>query len=233
MTWFKQLFPSLLVPVILLGVGCSQISQVEIPAVIEEEPEVVTMEAAPTEVTFENGSYILTPEGSSIAWSAKKRVGATHVGTVGTQEGSFVVEQGQIVGGSVVADMSAIINTDLTDEKLNTMLINHLKSDDFFGVETYPTATFAIADVAVLAGDASANYTVTGGMTIKGIEQEISFPALFAITDIGVQITGTATLDRTLWDVRYGSDKFFDNLGDGLIEDEFTFTFDLLFTAGE
>ena len=74
---------------------------------------------------------------------------------------------------------------------------------------------------------------MTGTMLIKGIENEISFPVQFTKTDDGVRVKGTMTLDRTLWDVRFGSDKFFDNLGDGLIEDEFTLTFDMLFNVVE
>ena len=30
---------------------------------------------------------------------------------------------------------------------------------------------------------------------------------------------GEFTLNRTLWEVRYGSNKFFDNLGDNVIDD--------------
>ena len=154
-------------------------------------------------------------------------------GTVQAPEGAFVVEQGQVVGGTLVADMTTIADVDLTDEKFNTMLVNHLKSDDFFSVETYPTATFAISEVVPLEGVEGSTHRVTGSMTIKGIEQEISFPATFVESDAGLQVTGTAVLDRTLWDVRFGSDKFFDNLGDGLIEDDFTLTFNMLFAPSK
>lgn len=228
MTMFKQLFPTLLVPVILLGAGCTQSAQIDVEPVVEAEVQEET-----SVEPFEDGSYTLSAQESSIAWNAQKRVGAKHNGTVQVQEGAFVVEQGQVVGGTLVADMTTLVDLDLTDEKFNTMLVNHLKSDDFFSVETYPTATFAISEVVVLEGVEGSTHRVTGSMTIKGIENEISFPAVFAATQTGLQVTGTATLDRTLWDVRFGSDKFFDNLGDGLIEDEFMLTFDMLFVAGE
>lgn len=234
MTMFKQLFPTLLVPVILLGAGCTQSSSLTVEPVVEEttqEADVQVEEA--TAVTFEDGSYTLDATQSSLAWNAQKRVGAKHRGTVVVQEGAFVVEQGQVIGGTVVADMTTIVDLDLTDEKFNTMLVNHLKSDDFFAVETYPTALFAISEVTELEGVEGSTHRVTGSMTIKGIENEISFPAVFASDETGLQVTGTATLDRTLWDVRFGSDKFFDNLGDGLIEDEFMLTFNMLFVATE
>lgn len=224
-----------MVPVILLGAGCSQSAQIEGQPVVEEEaqePTIFIQEEASAEI-FEDDTYTLNAEESSIAWNAQKRVGAKHNGTVQVQEGAFVVEQGQVIGGTVVANMTTIVDLDLTDEKYNTMLVTHLKSDDFFAVETYPTATFAISEVAELEGVEGSTHRVTGSMTIKGIENEISFPAVFTATEAGLQVTGTATLDRTLWDVRFGSDKFFDNLGDGLIEDEFMLTFDMLFVAAQ
>ncbi len=231
-TMFKQLFPTLLVPVILLGAGCTQSASVVVEPVVEEEVVIEEVQVQ-EEVVFENGSYALNAEQSSIAWNAQKRVGAKHNGTIEVQEGAFIVEQGQIIGGTIVTDMTTIVDLDLTDEKFNTMLVTHLKSDDFFAVETYPTATFAISEVTAVEGIDGATHRVEGSMTIKGTENDISFPALLEVTETGIRVTGTATLDRTLWDVRFGSDKFFDNLGDGLIEDEFTLTFDMLFTASK
>lgn len=208
---------------ILLGAGCTSDVQVN-----QMQPG-----SEPEPFVFEDGSYVLSVQESTIAWSAQKRVGAKHNGTVEAQEGAFVIEQGQVIGGTMVANMTTIMDLDLTDEKFNTMLVNHLKSDDFFAVETYPTATFAVSEVVALEGIEGATHRVTGSMTIKGIEHEVSFPATFVNTQTGLQVTGTVTLDRTLWDVRFGSDKFFDNLGDGLIEDEFTLTFDMVFVSGE
>lgn len=224
---FKQLFPTLLVPVILIGAGCASTPE-EVEPVVEE-----TNQEQQTEVVFEDGSYTLNVQESTIVWNAQKRVGAKHQGTVNAQEGAFVVEQGQIIGGTMVADMTTIVDVDLTDEKFNTMLVNHLKSDDFFAVGTYPTATFAVSEVVALERAGGATHRVTGTMTIKGVEHEISFPARVAVTDAGIQVIGTTTLDRTRWNVRFGSDKFFDNLGDGLIEDEFKLTFDMLFVVAE
>ncbi|MCR4314489.1 MAG: YceI family protein [Candidatus Uhrbacteria bacterium] len=234
MTMFKQLFPTLLVPVILLGAGCTQSAQIDVePVVTQDTQEETQPQEQPTVIVLEDGSYTLNVQESSIAWNAQKRVGAKHNGTIQAQEGAFIVEQGQIIGGTMVADMTTIVDLDLTDEKFNTMLVTHLKSEDFFSVEIYPTSTFAISEIALLEGVEGATHRVTGSMIIKGIENEISFPAVLTLTEAGLQVTGTVTLDRTLWDVRFGSDKFFDNLGDGLIEDEFKMTFDMLFVAAE
>ncbi|KKW33063.1 MAG: YceI family protein [Candidatus Uhrbacteria bacterium GW2011_GWA2_52_8d] len=234
---FKHFFPTLLVPILLLGAGCTQTVSVSVEPVVEEAA-VEGQGETTAEVMFEDGNYIVAPPSTtrtatSIVWNAQKRVGAKHNGTVDISSAAFLVEQRGIVGGTVVVEMRTIVDLDLTDEQFNTMLVNHLKSEDFFFVETYPTATFAIFEVTQLEGIEGATHRVSGDMTIKGTTNEISFPASFVQTDGGIQVTGTATLDRTLWDVRFGSDKFFDNLGDGLIEDEFTLTFDMLFTASK
>jgi len=223
---FKHLFPTLLIPVLLLGAGCAQTQEAQVDTSMEAE---TMME----EVSFENGSYILASQESSIAWEASKRVGATHNGTVNAQEGALMVEQGAIIGGSIVADMTTIVDFDLDNEAMNEGLVNHLKSDDFFSVATYSTASFAISEVAALQGIEGATHRIDGTMIIKGIENEVSFPASIEETETGLRLVGTLTLDRTLWDVRFGSDKFFDNLGDGLIEDEFMLDVNMLFVRGE
>lgn len=228
MTKFKHVFPTLLIPVVLLGAGCAQKTPVVDEQAQENIQEEVFVEA------LQDGTYVLAAEESTIVWNAQKRVGAKHNGTIAVQEESnIIVKEGEVVSGIMAADMTSIVDVDLTDEKFNTMLVNHLKSDDFFAVETYPSATFAITQVVELEGIEGSTHRVTGTMLIKGIENEISFPAQFTKAADGVRVKGTMTLDRTLWDVRFGSDKFFDNLGDGLIEDEFTLTFDMLFNVVE
>ena len=222
---FKSIFPTLIVPVILLGGGCARTqAPVSIPEAVQEVVSISTLEDA---------TYMLDAASSWMKWNAQKRVGAKHNGTIEVNEGALVMQAQEIIGGSFVADMTTIADLDLTDKSFNTLLVNHLKSDDFFAVETFPSATFAIFEVAELEGIEGATHRVKGTMTIKGIENELSFPARISALGVGMQATGTATLDRTLWDVRFGSDKFFDNLGDNLIEDEFTFTFDMRFVASE
>lgn len=234
---FKQLFSAFLFSLIILGAGCTQSSSVTRGSVEVEELQEVTQEDQ-TDVSFEDGNYVV-PEASetrttvSVGWTASKRVGATHHGTVDISEGALIVENSRIVSGTILVDMTTIMDLDLTDEDLNTMLVNHLKSEDFFAVDTYPTATFTISEVTKLEGIEGATHRVTGNMTIKGIENEISFPAKISQTDTGLQVTGSATLDRTLWDVKYGSEKFFDNLGDNLIEDEFMLNIDCEFSVTE
>jgi polyisoprenoid-binding protein YceI len=125
---------------------------------------------------------------------------------------------GVLTGGTFTVDMTTIDCTDLEGE-WKDKLVNHLKSADFFGVETYPTATFVITDV--VSRGKPGEYKVVGDMTIKNKTNEVKFNAV--IDDSGEGRTGTAnvTIDRSEYDVRYGSGSFFDNLGDKTIYDDF------------
>jgi polyisoprenoid-binding protein YceI len=149
---------------------------------------------------------------STLTWNGKKVTGE-HNGTVKLSGGTLQVKDGKLVGGEFTADMTTLANTDLTDAGYNAKLVGHLKSDDFFGVEKYPTSTFKITKVEPItnAKAGEANYTITGDLTIKGKTHPATFPAV-----------ATATVDRAKYDIRYGSKSFFDNLGDKVINDEFT-----------
>jgi len=153
---------------------------------------------------------------STIAWVGHKVTGE-HNGTIGIKDGSLTINDGMLAGGTITIDMTTI--TDLDQQGAGkTKLENHLKSDDFFGVETYPTATLTITKVNT-AGNGK--YTITADLTIKGITNPVTFDAL--VKNDTKQITATADIkvDRTLYNVRYGSGKFFDNLGDKAIYDVF------------
>lgn len=167
--------------------------------------------------TVEVTTYDLNLEKSAIVWKARKVTGA-HEGTVKLQSGGLEYTDGVLTGGTFTVDMTTIDCTDLEGE-WKDKLVNHLKSADFFGVETYPTATFVITDV--VSRGKPGEYKIVGDMKIKNKTNEVKFNAV--IDDSGEGRTGTAniTIDRSEYDVRYGSGSFFDNLGDKTIYDDF------------
>jgi len=59
-------------------------------------------------------------------------------------------------------------------------------------------------------------------MTIKGITNAVTFPATVKMNGNTIEADGKATLDRTKYDIRYGSKSFFENIGDKAIYDDFT-----------
>jgi polyisoprenoid-binding protein YceI len=131
-------------------------------------------------------------------------------------------------GGKFIIDMNSITVTDLTGEKKGK-LEGHLKSDDFFGVKNHPTSTFEISSLAPLAGvtPGSPNFNVTGKLTIKGITNDISFPAVVRFDGPNMTATGEVKVDRSKYDVRYGSKSFFADIGDKAIYDEFVLKLDI------
>ncbi|WP_299702444.1 YceI family protein [uncultured Pontibacter sp.] len=189
------------------------------------ETNAVTTEA----VTAADGeAYAVVPAESDITWNGKK-VGGEHSGNINLQNGELVVADNQVVGGEFTIDMASITNTDLTDAKYNSDLVGHLKSDDFFGVEKHPTATFKINSISPIADAAAGqpNYNVEGDLTIKGKTNPVSFPATVNVENGVATAKADVIVDRAKYDVRYGSNSFFDNLGDKAIEDNFTVSLDI------
>lgn len=151
---------------------------------------------------------------SSIEWLGKK-IGGQHEGMIQVKSGSFELKEDKIVAGNFVVDMTTITNTDLESETYNQKLVGHLKSDDFFGVEKYPTANFVLTKSSAFS---MGKATVSGDLTIKGKTERTSFD----VTREGNVYSGKIVIDRSKYDVKYGSNSFFDNLGDKAIDDIFT-----------
>lgn len=165
-------------------------------------------------------AYKVNTEKSTIGWYGKKVTGE-HDGNIKLKEASLEIKSNKLTGGKFVMDMTTITNKDITDDEMRGKLVGHLKSDDFFGVEKHPTATFVIKSAEKKKGD---EYLVKGDMTIKGITQAIEFPATVKIEGNTVKAEAKIVLDRSKYDVRFGSGSFFDNLGDKMIYDDFELT---------
>jgi len=162
-------------------------------------------------------NYNVDVTSSNIVWNGYKVTGS-HTGNVKVKSGKLNIDDGKLTGGSFEIDMNSITCTDMTGGGADK-LVGHLKSDDFFGVATYPTAKFVISRAIAL--DTKGNYKIIGNLTIKSTTKEIKFNANVAETDGVVKATGKITIDRSEYDVRFGSGSFFDSLGDKTIYDEF------------
>jgi polyisoprenoid-binding protein YceI len=171
-----------------------------------------------------SSGFIVNPSLSSIEWSGRKVTGA-HNGNIGIKEGHLVVDGLAITGGAFVIDMNTITCTDLTNEGSNTRLVNHLKSDDFFGTNNHPFSNFVIKSAKQKSGD---QYDITGDLTIKDITHEITFPATVRISQNRIMASADITVDRTKYDIKFRSGRFFDSLGDRLIHDDFNLKIELV-----
>ncbi|WP_062542529.1 YceI family protein [Rufibacter tibetensis] len=169
--------------------------------------------------------YKVVKNQSKVAWKGTKVTGE-HSGVISIADGKLTSDSKNILGGSFTMDMASIVCTDITDAKMNGNLVGHLKSDDFFGTAKYPTSTLVITKVTPTK--TKGQYLVNGDLTIKGIKNPVQFPA--TITHAGNQIKAKANIkvDRTKYDIKYGSGSFFDNLGDKAISNDFDLTVDLV-----
>jgi polyisoprenoid-binding protein YceI len=166
-----------------------------------------------------NGKYVVNAGQSNLIWKAEKVTGK-HDGTVKISNGEVTINGGKLVSGSFVIDMTSIAVVDIKDANMNGKLLGHLKSDDFFSVDKYKTSTFVVT--AVTAGSQAGSYNVKGNLTIKGITKPIEFPASIVVDGNTLRATATITVDRTQFDIRYGSKSFFEGIGDKAIYDNFT-----------
>jgi len=153
---------------------------------------------------------------STLEWTGRKVTGK-HNGTINLKEGSLQIKDGFLLGGTFVIDMTTIKDTDMQGEYA-TKLEGHLKSDDFFGVEAFPTATLVITQ-ANAKGEGM--YDIKANLTIKGITQPINFTTQIIPEGKKYKATSNITVDRSLFNVKYGSGKFYEDLGDKTIYDEF------------
>jgi polyisoprenoid-binding protein YceI len=157
---------------------------------------------------------------SSISWIGKKVTGQ-HSGTINLKEGSLNFKGKKLTGGSFVVNMTSLNTTDLSgeyQEKLN----GHLKDDDFFGTEKYPTSKLVFKKIA---DKGNGVYNVTGDLTIK----DVTAPINFVLTVKGATASTSLKIDRTKFGIKYGSGSFFDSLGDRAIADEFELNVNLQF----
>lgn len=155
----------------------------------------------------------INTEKSVLMWTGKKVTGQHH-GSVQLESGWFKLEDNKMAGGEFVIDMSTIVDDDLEGDN-KTKLENHLKSDDFFGVKSHPTSKLVITESEPVS---PMGFKVIGNLTIKGTTHPIEFNA----KKVDNKYLATIIVDRSKYDVRYGSSSFFDNLGDKVIYDDFT-----------
>ena len=158
------------------------------------------------------------PAATVITWHGKK-IGKEHTGTIALKEGWLKIDGKLITAGEFIIDMSTIKDLDLKDDGMRAKLEGHLKSDDFFGVVTYPQSKIIINSSSLNTGG---TLTVKGNITIKAATHPVEFIAKSEKSGDLTIWSALITIDRSLYDVRYGSGSFFSDLGDNAINNDFT-----------
>lgn len=169
-------------------------------------------------------TYSVNTSESTIDWKGYKVTGS-HYGKVNIKNGTLKMKDGRLQGANFEVDMTSIAVEDLKGDGAKK-LEGHLKSKDFFGTDNHPTAKLVITKVIPYGKDG--DYKLIGNLTIKKTTKEIKFKANVKETDGKVTATADITVDRSDFDVRYGSGSFFDGLGNKTIYDEFDLTVSLV-----
>jgi len=172
-----------------------------------------------------DGSYPLDLMESRVEWLGRNLINK-HWGHVGIESGHLTFTNGVLSGGEVVLDMNAITCTDLNGSELHDVLVRHLKSDDFFDVERFPQAKFVIQSAAEMDGFAPGgrNLLVKGELTLKGVTNPVEFTSSAGPTPDGkAAAQALVVVDRTKWNVLYGSGRYFNRLAGHLVNDDIEF----------
>ena len=159
-----------------------------------------------------DASYTINPDQSIIVWTGREVTTSKHFGNIYFASGQFEVKSGLISSGEFVVDMTTIDNQDLPEERRGR-LEAHLKSDDFFSVESHPTALLSILSSESLA---DGKWLISGELTIKTFTHPVEFEMLNSNDGWKANLV----FDRSKYEVKFRSGTFFENLGDKLIYDD-------------
>ncbi len=199
---------------VLFSLACGG---VEGEAVASGEAVETSTDMAPTATVF-----TIDPAATQIMWEGSKLIGGNnHQGTLAVSNGNIQVLEGNITSGEIIIDMASLANLDLEPGDGKEKLEGHLKSEDFFSVEQYPTATFAIASAEPVSEEAGITHRITGNLTIKDQTRSVTIPANVAVANGSLTATTPQfVIDRTEWGVEYGSGSIVGIAQDNIIKNE-------------
>ena len=201
----KFLIPAIL---ILFIVSCEKSSKKKIDTSLPK----------PT-LSLSSGDYVMDNDNSSIKWTGRELSTKSHYGSLQMKNGSLTVNTDGTINGIIKIDMTTIDCEDLQGRS-KASLERHLRSDDFFSVESHPIATLTFKSQGGIG--AGNKLAFNGDLEIKGISHPISFESEVKSVDPKVSALVDMTFDRSKYNVRFRSGTFFQNLGDKLISVSYT-----------
>lgn len=186
-----------------------------------EDPRMADPE---TVLRLEDGIYRVDVGQSLIEWFGRNP-NTKHFGTVRLKRGQVEIRNSKLTGEFEI-DMDSIDNINLKGDELHPVLVSHLKSDDFFFVKMFPTAFLTIIEGRVVETPylSSPNYDCKSMLTLRGTKADLAFQATVnKLEDKGLSAEAHFDIDRTRWEVIYGSTRFFENIGMHLVFDLISF----------
>lgn len=173
-------------------------------------------------------TYEVLNKESKIIWQDVPFVGKPHEGTIQLASGTLVTAaNGKAKGGNFVINMKSLVYPDPKTGKGGNGLEEHLHSDDFFSTMRYPTATFRTTKI--VPGTKPNEYTITGNLTLKGVSNVITFPAIINAEGDKLKAQAMVTINRTLWGITYKSYNFLAQVKDDMIPNDIKLSMNLVF----
>ena len=167
-------------------------------------------------IILPKGEYQIDKTKSVVRWIGRTPV-KFHDGTIDIQEGNFSVDDNGILNGNIIIDMESINCTDLSGGGKKS-LEEHLMNDDFFSVNKFKTSKINISS-EMKPNNGLIDFK--GNLEIKNISNPISFKSSINKTPEGKYTASSKlTFDRSMYNVKYKSKSFFDDLGDKFINDD-------------
>lgn len=159
---------------------------------------------------------------SKIEWIGTK-VSGYHTGIVPLKSGEIYVNNNEVNGGKFVMDIAnmKVSGPKGSDTASNAKLLGHLKSADFFDVNTHPEGTFELTNVKAYTGDVIKDTTdprqdeineykvtnpthlISGNLTLKGVTKNIEFPARITVSGSAAEAIAKFNIDRKEWGIVY------------------------------
>ena len=169
-----------------------------------------------TQLYPKKGVYSVISDSSELVWVGKK-IYKSHMGTINLKNGIIEVKNNNEISGEIKIDMTTINVTDLQGGAKKS-LERHLSNKDFFDVKKFSQASIFFKSEP--QNQLMNKIKFEGVLTIKGISNPLAFEAIIQKTYPMLKANASLSFDRSLYDVRYGSGTFFENLGDDLILDD-------------
>jgi len=206
---------------VVIFIGCNKDLKKRQIGTTEKAPAVADLGST---ITI-NDTLIIDLENSTIDWIGRKVTGE-HSGTLNLSDGFIIWNGKSVTGGKITFDMTSIKNTDIESPEWKQKLENHLKAEDFFHTDSFPHAILEIKrQTTIIEGNKTNRDGVLADLTIRGMTHEIKFPFIMTQSKNILNGEGSVDIDRTLYNIQYKSGKFFDDLGERLIYDDFTVQF--------
>jgi polyisoprenoid-binding protein YceI len=122
-----------------------------------------------TATAVSTGTWTIDPTHTEIGFSVRHLVSKVR--------GKFETFEGAIVTNDDLTTSTVNVTVDLNSLNTGTAVRdNHLRSADFFEVETHPTMTFASTGVIQKS---DTDFVVTGDLTIKGVTKPVELATEF------------------------------------------------------